>query len=323
MRSIGHSKVFASDEELGGVFASNRKADHENFMRHISLDPIDTRKLSFSVSIGEASEPVAEVIEFDERMESCCTSNLNAQKHVYEDDIEKATFDFSVYPPTFVGEGVTNYEKMQHSIVYAPTFNIIDMLRENDSVVKFKRTSIAFDVYGAIAVFLFQCSIFMTRASVYRTYYLNSYFSCAFTFAYLSVGTLVILIGIIVLERVTDPLQQKRTANPATKRIRRDSALSIDSNYNDREKDYDQSACTSMNKSVISARKYIGRDLYDIESKREEKRSAGSERTATGSPQHTELNKRLNKIINHWVFQEAFDGMAILTSVAIGENWNL
>lgn len=323
MRSIGHSKVFASDEELGGVSASNRKSSHENFMRHISLDPIDTRKLSFSVSIGDASEPVAEVIEFDERIESCCTSNLNAQKHVYEDDIEKANFDFSVYPPIFFGEGVTNYEKMQHSIVYAPTFNIIDMLRENDSVVKFKRTSIAFDVYGAIAVFLFQCSIFMTRASVYKTYYLNTYFSCAFTFAYLAVGTLVILLSIIVLERVTDPLQQKRRANPPKKTIRRDSALSIDSNYNDREKDYDQSACTSMNKSVISARKYIGRDLYDMESKREEKRSAGSERTATGSPQHTELNTHLNKIINHWVFQEAFDGMAILTSVSIGENWNL
>ena len=217
MRSIGHSKVFASEEELGGVFTSDRKSSHENFMRHISLDPIDTRKLSFSVSIGDASEPVAEVIDFDERLESCCTSNLNAQKHVYEDDIEKATFDFSVYPPIFFGEGVTNYEKMQHSIVYAPTFNIIDMLRENDSVVKFKRTSIAFDVYGAIAVFLFQCSIFMTRASVYKTYYLNGYFSCAFTFAYLSVGTLVILLSIIVLERVTDPLQQKRKANQPKK----------------------------------------------------------------------------------------------------------
>lgn len=323
MRSIGHSKVFASDEELGGVFASNRKGDHENLMRHISLDPIETRKLSLSISIGDASEPVAEVIELDERMEPCCTSNLNSQKHVYEDDIEKASFDFSVYPPIFVGEGVTNYEKMQHSIVYAPTFNIIDMLRENDSVVKFKRTSIAFDVYGSIAVCLFQCSIFVTRASVYKTYNLNSYFSCAFTFSYISVGTLLILICIIALERATDPLQQKRRANPAKKRIRRDSALSIDSDCNHREKDYDQSACISMNKSVISARKHIGRDLYDIESKREEKCSAGSERTAPGSPQHSELNKRLNQIINHWVFQEAFDGMAILTSVAIGENWNL
>ena len=121
MRSIGHSKVFASEEELGGIFASNGKSDHENFMRHISLDPIDTRKLSFSISIGDASEAVAEVIEFDERMESCCTSNLNAQKDVYEDDIEKATFDFGVYPPSFVGEGVKNYEKMQDSKVPVPT----------------------------------------------------------------------------------------------------------------------------------------------------------------------------------------------------------
>ena len=325
MRSAGHSKIFAFDEKSGGQ--AYRKGDQENFPKHVSADPIDTRNSGLPQTIGDAFDLVPENIEFDEKMESSYTSDLHAQndssQHVYEHDVERVTFSVDVFPPIYVGEGVTGYEKMQHSIAYAPTFHISEMLREDESVVKFKRTSIAFDVYGALAVFLFQCSVFMTRASVYKTYFLNIYFSCAFTFSFISVGTLVILICIIVLERVTDPLQQKCRINSKIAHNRRDCPASGESKSNDGEKELDQSVSISINESVIGLKRVPGGGFYDVEDRREEKCSGKTERTFFDSPQYTELNSRLIKVINHWIFQEAFDGMAILTSIAIGETRNI
>jgi hypothetical protein len=272
----------------------------------------------------ETAGPVTHVIEIDEKgrprvseVDAHPTVDLNIENSTGI-DMESPTFPENCTHPIYLDKHAKkriHVRVTKHSDEYLPVFKFSEFFRDDKDLVKYKRTKIAFNVHGAIPVLIFQFVVFSTRASLYRTLHLNLYFSCAFTISVFAIGIFMLLLSVILFERFTDPVWAKDSVDVLNTNQHSDMSYSTGSHCPDVDYDYDHSAFTSNKKSVAGASTSSKRrHSWNVR-----RSSTENNRMMRTTSFMTRVNKYLNRTIHHWVFQEAFDAMAISGSFAIGK----
>lgn len=256
--------------------------------------------LTHVINIGEKSEPFALEVNAhptaDRYMENSAGIDMESPNF-------NENFSHAIHPDKHAKKR-TYARVAKRSGDYFPVFNISEFFRDDDDLVKYKRTKIAFNVHGAIPVLLFQFVVFATRASLYRPVTINMYFCCAFTISVFAIGIFMLLLSVILLERFTDPVCVKNSVDVVNTNQYSDVSHSAGSHCPDMDDENEESAFPTNKKNVAGVSTSF-------------KRKQGlNDRTA---PFSARLNAYLNRTIHHWVFQEAFDAMAISGSFAIGK----
>ena len=313
-----NSRIFAERGELGRKSFHASDDEVKKISSRIALK--SHNRNSFSVKDRDA---------FDEIRGNSGISRSHSNHSI--DNVEsclREEMDAVLSNESFPRERVTKRRLIRNSHDYAPSFTFAELLRDDDRLVKYKRTNIAFDGYGAVPVILFQSSVFITRASLYKSIHLNIYFSFAFTISIVSIWTFIVLMCILLLERATNPALNSNSNEPTNMSYHSSSSNSCTKkglNF-DLEKDQKDHAVFSSNKQNMStgANNFAGtnpRMKEKLNSKTdlpERPSRIDSCRSLIPLPQLIMMNKMLQRMINHWVFQEAFDAMALTGSFAIG-----
>lgn len=281
-----------SSKKIRGSFADNQEmAGH----------------LTHVINIDERSGPFA--LEVNAHLTADRYMDNSAEIEMESPNF-KDNFSHAIYPDKHAKKG-TYARVAKRSDDYFPVFNISEFFRDDEDLVKYKRTKIAFNVHGAIPVLIFQFVVFATRASLYRPVSINMYFSCAFTISVFAIGIFMLLLSVILLERFTDPVCVKESVDVVNTNQHSDVSHSTGSHCPDMDDDIEQSAFPSNKKNVAGVSASFKR-------KQGLNGCRGSKEMRT-APFSARLNACLNRTIHHWVFQEAFDAMAISGSFAIGK----
>jgi hypothetical protein len=314
-------RVFAFDMGTCSNSASQSgRIDEDN----VDACPRSVNKIRSGIHHDDETEgPVTHVIEIDEKG-GPFVSEVNAQTTVDLNlensngiDVESPTFPENCNRPIYLDKHAKkriNVRITKHPDEYLPSFKFSEFFRDDKDLVKYKRTKIAFDVHGAIPVLIFQFFVFSTRASLYGTLHLNLYFSSAFTISVFAIGIFMLLLSVILLERFTDPGWSKDSVDVFNINQHSDVSISTGSHCPDVDYDNEHSAFTSNKRSVAGASTSSNRK-HNWNVRRS---STENNRMMRSTPFMTRVNIYLNRTIQHWVFQEAFDAMAISGSFAIG-----
>ena len=309
------SKIFAENGELGRKSFHNSEDDVKKISPRIALK--SNNKSSFRATDRDA---------FDEIRGSSGKSRSNSNHSI--DNVEsclREEMDAVLSNEQFTRERVLKRRLIRNSDDYAPIFTFADLLRDDDRLVKYKRTNIAFDGYGAVPVILFQSSVFITRASLYKSIHLNLYFSLAFTISIVSIFTFMVLVSLLLLERATNPALRLSSNEAKNIGHQRSNSHSCAKKTLDPDPENNHAVFSSNRKNMSNGAQYFAgtspRVKTNLKGKigiAERPSRMSSCRSLIPLPQLIKMNKTLQGIVNHWVFQEAFDAMAITGSFAIG-----
>ena len=319
-------RVFAF--ELGTCSNSANQSgrmDEDN----VEVDPhpkCSVNKISKNISHDEETAgPITHVIEIDEKSGPFEVSEVNAHPTVDLNienstgiDMETPAFAENFTHPIYLDKHAKKRIKLQitkHSDEYLPVFSFSEFFRDDKDLVKYKRTKIAFNVQGAIPVLMLQLVVFATRASLYRTLNLNLYFVCAFAMSVFAIGIFTLLLSAILLERYTCPVWVKGPVDVLNTNQHSDISYSAGSHCNDVDCENEHSAFTSNKKRVAG----VSTSSKRKQSWNVRRSSTENNRITRTTPFIIRLNKCLNRTIHHWIFQEAFEAMAISGSFAIGK----
>lgn len=297
--------------------------DEDNIIEMDSLHKSVPNTIKNSINFDDdTTGPLSYVYEVDENSEPIEIAHPTAEvESSVEIVMDSPTFNDHFSNPTYLDKNTKKRIDLQitkRSDEYLPVFRFSEFFQDDKNLVKYKRTKIAFNVHGAIPVLIFQCAVYATRASLYKTLYLNVYFSCAFILSVFAVGIFMLLIIVILLERYTDPVWVKGTIDVLNKKQHSDVSHSVESYGNDADNENDHSAYTSNKKSVAGGSTSSKRK----HNWRARKNNTESYRIMRTTPFLLKVNRYLKRTIHHWVFQEAFDAMAITGATAIGKTWS-